>query len=374
MKRVATKKLAISSLVMRFENLETLRKTYNVDLDDGLIRSLKAVEDAGCSAATLNAYRFVIKLWLRFRGVSLSKEDLQSLKEKSGERKRKITPKDLLSKDERSHIIRGIRSPAMRAYLAAIWDTGARPSELASMRVKDVKDDSYGFILNVQQTKSDPKPRAVRLLDPDSMAIFADWWAIHPCRDNLDAWLFMNREGNMLNVQTTAKWIRMRFNDELGRGKGQPKASLNLYLYRKSRITQLLKEKVLTPIEIKQRIGHSKSSNMLERYYAILDEIDQQEAELRYLGVKTEQEPVPMGLCPHCGAPNLATAIRCYRCRQPLSEKEMVDEQRELVKDTLRTLLGDPETLRMIVETVSSLEPTVEVESLRLPTQIEQEE
>ena len=374
-KRISRRQLSETSVLNRLSKLEAIRRKHQFSLDDpDPMKTLTLVENAGCAAATLNSYRFVIKQWLQFKGVPITDELKTVLRNKSGKRVRKISPKDLLTAEERSHIIGNLHSPSIRAYLAALWDTGCRPSEINAMLIVDVKEDAHGFLLNLHQTKFEKKSRPVRLLDPQSIATFSDWWTIHPKREDLTSWLFPNRLGNHLDVVTLSQYLRERFNEPLKRGKNKPKSSLNLYLYRKSRITHLLKERILNEVEIKTRVGHTQHSTMLEKYYAILDEIDQQEAELRYLGVKTEQEQVPMELCPHCGAPNLATATRCYRCRQPLSEKEMVDEQRGLVKDTLRTLLGDPETLQMIIETVSSLEPTVEVESLKPSARIEQEE
>jgi len=51
-----------------------------------------------------------------------------------------------------------------------------------------------------------------------------------------------------------------------------------------SRTTQLLKKKKFSEVELKLRMDHKKNSQMLEQYYAVLDEKDQAAAELKYLG------------------------------------------------------------------------------------------
>ncbi len=353
-----------------------MRRNYQLSLDDpDPMKTLALAEKAGCAAATFNSYCFVIKQWMQFKGISISTDDLQGvLRSKSGKRRRKISPKDLLTAEERSHIIGNLHSPSIRAYLAALWDTGGRPSEISTMRIVDVKEDSHGFVLNLHQTKFEKKSRPVRLLDPQSIAAFSDWWAIHPRREDPTSWLFPNRIGKHLDVATLSQYLRERFNDSLKRGKNRSKSSLNLYLFRKSRITHLLKERLLSEVEIKTRVGHTQHSNMLEQYYAILDEIDQQEAELRYLGVKTEQEQVPMELCPHCGAPILATVARCYRCRQPLSEKEMVEEQKMLLRDAVKSVITTPETLQLLIDAVSARLPSPEEADPESSARSQQEE
>lgn len=374
-KRMSKRQLSKKSVINRLSKLEAMRRKHKFSLDDpNPMKTLNFVEKAGCAAATLNSYRFVIKQWMQFKGIPITDELKSILRNKSGTRVRKISPKDLLTVEERAHIIGNLHSPSIRAYLAALWDTACRPSEISSMTVVDVKEDSHGFVLNLHQTKFEKKSRPVRLLDPQSIATFSDWWAIHPNREDLTSWLFPNRQGNHLEVVTLSQYLRERFNEPLNRGKNKPKSSLNLYLYRKSRITHLLKERILSEVEIKTRVGHMQHSTMLEQYYAILDELDQQEAELRYLGVKTEKEQVPMELCPHCGAPNLATVARCYRCRQPLSEKEMVEEQKELLQEAVKSVISTPETLQLLVDAVSARLPSPEAADLESSARNRQEE
>jgi hypothetical protein len=109
-----------------------------------------------------------------------------------------------------------------------------------------------------------------------------------------------------------------------------------------------LKEGKLTEIQIKMRLGHKKHSNMLEKYYTILDEEDQAQAELAYLGAEPEKKgKAPEVIrCPNCGAPNESDASRCLRCKFPLSEEA-------LLQDTRQSALEDPEMLKQISELVA---------------------
>lgn len=135
-KRVSRRQLSETSVLNRLSKLEAIRRKHQFSLDDpDPMKTLALVEKAGCAAATLNSYRFVIKQWLQFKGVPISDELKAVLRNKSGKRVRKISPKDLLTPEDRAHIIGNFHSPSIRAYLAALWDTGCRPSEISSMTI-----------------------------------------------------------------------------------------------------------------------------------------------------------------------------------------------------------------------------------------------
>ncbi len=106
--------------------------------------------------------------------------------------------------------------------------------------------------------------------------------------------------------------------------------NLNLYLFRKSRATQLLREKKFSDIEVKMRLGHKKHSMMLEQYYAIIDEYDQADVELRYMGARGEEQKTNgIVWCLNCGAPNDEGSQSCVRCKLPLTEEELLRQARQ---------------------------------------------
>lgn len=357
MKKISKKALTVRTINNFLNVLQTLTSNYNFDLFNPDIEStVTKLRESDISASSMNLYKWVMKQWFGYRNIQISPDDDAWLARKSGPRKRKINARDLLTADERALILGEMKSPAIRAYLAVLWDTGARPSEISQMTLKDVQEDQYGFIQNVHQTKYKVTLRPVRMLDPHSIAVFADWFRVHPnSGTDSEAPLFLTNRRDMIDPHTIAGDLRRRFNAKFNRGTGA-RASLNCYLYRKSRITYLLKEQNLTPIQIKVRIGHSQHSSVLEEYYAILDEIDQADAELRYIGVIDKEKQIERAIpCPQCGAPNLESATRCFRCRQALSETAFVKDQERLLQDAVRTILKDEGTLRAVADALSEL-------------------
>ncbi len=342
-RKVATKSLAVGSVFDRVRKIDILNRKYDMDLEDpDIAEVIGRVEESGAAATTVNAYRFVLKQWIQFKQIDLTKPDKKMLKNKQGDKKRKIKPRDLLTAEEREYMYGKIQSPSMRGYLAALWDTGARPSELARMNVSDVVEDKHGYVLNVHQRKYEKKKRSIRMIDPRSIAVFSDWWRIHPHKDDPDSPLFLNRNGDRFTPSSVGKYLKRKFNDAFNRGEGRPKCNLFLYLFRKSRATQLVKEGKLNDMEIRMRMGHKRNSTVLEEFYAILDQEDQAEAELKYLGVRPEEEDgTKIDLCPSCGAPYNEGDRLCPRCRHPLTEEALLEQRQQTMKEVMEGPIRD---------------------------------
>lgn len=317
---------------------------------------LGRMEKGDIAATTSNAYKDVLRKWLLFKHKKITKAIDEALKKKQGERRRVLHPRDLLSYEEVLDIVEHTQSLALRAFYAALYDTGARPSALASLNLCDVTQDVHGYVFHINQAKTEQSKRSVRLLNPTTIKHFEVWYSAHPMKGELDAPLFINRTGRRLNIRSLSVNIKKTHNERLGRVNGKGKAQVSLYLFRKSRATNLLKEKRLSPIEIKTRLGHKQHSMMLEQYYAILDEVDQAGAELAYMGVSDEVEdasiPQPI-FCPNCGAPNETDSLRCVRCKLPMSEDKAIQVQKAAV-ESFQSLLSDPETLKASFESLLS--------------------
>ena len=263
---------------------------------------------------------------MEYKGVPISEDVARLLKRRRGPRSRLIHPRDLLTNEDIKDIMKRTRSPSVRAYLWCLYDTGTRPGALCNVDLSDLKQDSHGYVIDFKRTKTDASRRPVRLLIPEAISALDQWLAVHPDRLNPSAPLFLNRINQRFKPGLLTIYLKDYHQSRVGK-------NLNLYLFRKTRATSLLKEKRLSETEIKVRLGHEKDSQMLGKYYAILDEEDQAEAELQYLGIesKEEKQPQPV-ICPSCGAPNPAGINRCSRCLRPLTEIGLLEDQTSFVR------------------------------------------
>jgi integrase len=304
-------------------NLQAMRKKYGLKLDQmdnashvrGVIKRMPDL-----SVATVNYRKRIIRLWLEFKDLEVTDEVDRILKCKQEVSKRKLHPKDLLTISDIEDIVQHTETPALRAFFWCVYDSGSRPSALCDLNLEDIHQDRHGYVFNLKKTKTEQSRRPIRLLMPQSVQFLDQWLSVHPDRANPKAPLFINRQGSRFRAQSVTLYLKRFHERRLGK-------NLNLYLFRKTRATSLLKERRFSELEVKMRLGHKKHSRMMEKYYAILDEDDQAAAELRYLGLQTEAKETPQPVsCPNCGSLNDATASRCQRCRMPLTEEEMTRE------------------------------------------------
>lgn len=348
LKERSTKAIKEKTVSRYIEQLDVMVRKYDLDLEALTIDHLREVFDMmeeECAVSTINYRKMVLKLWLEFKDIEPDREMRRLLKSKSGESKRKIHPKDLLTLEELDDIVRHTKSASLRALWTCLYDTGCRPGALCNLNISDLILDRYGVVFHFRKAKTEQSRRPVRLLMPQAIRYFEQWLGVHPRRNDPDAPLFINYGGRRFRPVSLTIQLKKYHEKRLGRGQKKNKAPLNLYLFRKSRTTALLRESranrpnSLNEMEIKLRLGHTKHSRMLERYYAITDESDQAEAELRYLGVVEEKEDTPQSvICPNCGAINETTSPSCHRCRLALTEEEVIRQQQTATEQSLRSI------------------------------------
>lgn len=309
--------------------LRTLVITYELDMrKPNPFEVIELINARDLAPLTKKMYKTVLKQYLKFKGLEITDELTLALKYQAGQPRKKLTPKDLITETELRDILEHTQSPMLRAYYAVLWDTSARPSALTRLDVQNVTEDNHGFVLHITKAKTQESKRSIRLLTPLAIQHFSVWWSIHPRRTDPEAPLFINRYKNRVNVIPLRTGLTRYHNKRLGRGNNTGKASLSLYLFRKSRLTQLTKEGKLSEVQIKLRAGHKKHSQILNQSYLIIDQMDQSNAELEYLGVsEKDTEKESMIVCPNCSVANEAGSSICFRCKFPLTEQAMIEQQ-----------------------------------------------
>lgn len=319
LKRHLKHQVADITLYTKANAVITLHNNYGLDLkspDPNHV--LDMMDDSKLCYTTANTFRTVLKQFLQFRGFEIDEKLKKRLGYRTGQKKNSVRPKDLLTRDEIIGIIEHSNSPTLRGYYAVLYDTGARPSGILRCNIGDVVQDKFGFTLTINRAKNLQSRRTVRLIDPTMMRYFEIHWS-RVSGDPPDTALFRNSNGNRYRARDISLFLWKHHRPRLNK-------TVNLYLFRKSRATQLLTEKKFSEIELKMRMGHKKGSQVLEKYYAIIDEQDQALAELNYIGVKSakKDKSPPSIFCTNCGAPNVSDASRCQRCRMPLTEEELI--------------------------------------------------
>lgn len=303
----------------------TLTTTYGLDIENlNPLAVCDSVKQVSTSPYTKRQYLNTLKHYLKYRGIKITDELKQALKAQRGDKTKILTPNDLITREELESIIKNTRSIMLRAYYAMLWDTGARPSELARLDIQNFSEDENGFVIHITKSKTASGRRKVRIMTPYCMQQIALWWNTHPQRNDPSAPLFLNKDENRLSVHPVLNNLRNQHNKRLGRGNGNGKAPLNLYLFRKSAATRWIKEGRLSDRDIKKLLGHTPQSTMLDQYYAILSAEDLAESQLKAMGIveaKKEQNALVSCPNPNCGMMNEPEATHCLRCKYPLTEE-----------------------------------------------------
>ncbi len=337
---------------------------FSLDSKKQILQNVKDVAHlilkSDYAPATKTSYLMPLRYYLIFKDINLDDEVTRLLKarrSRKGKRARKIEPEDVLSIEELDDIVAHTHSTALRAFWWVLYDTGSRPKELCQLKIKDVTEDNHGFWFHFTDVKNEHSNRTVNLLEPQAVEVFRQYWLIHTKRDNPNASMFINQRGNQFAPQSLIHIIRARHNKRLERGTGNGKSSLNLYLFRKSRTTQLLRDHNkygLSLYELKLRLGHAPASTILEQYYAFLSKEDLKRAQLKAQGIVIEEEDTGprTTICHICGSANYANAKRCIRCKKALEKKEI---ERELEEEIEKRILSMHKKDKLQIEALTQL-------------------
>ena len=254
-------------------------------------------------------------------------KDLKIPKKKA----RKLKRSDLLTEDEIKKIISHYDIPSERAYVAVLYDSGCRPSELINLRRKHVSNINGVWILSV-----DGKTGIRNIGLNFSAQFFEPWYnQFHPYKDNSDAPLWIAR-ANRLKNQPLAKqsytiWTSWRI---LKRAEKIVNKRVFPYLCRHSRLTDLA-SKGLPEFKLRHFAGWEGGSKMTEVYLHAssqdtIDSVRQLDGYVEPEEIKPKKSKLLPIECPRCKNKNPFDAEYCTKCWIPLKTEMAMDELRTI--------------------------------------------
>ncbi|MEM4973459.1 MAG: tyrosine-type recombinase/integrase, partial [Candidatus Hadarchaeales archaeon] len=263
-----------------------------------------------------------------------SPEFLRVVKEVKSQRE---LPKDILTPEEVQKLLSACESLRNRALVHVLYDSGARPGEVLGLRIGDVEFDEKGAAIMVRG-----KVGMRRLRLTESVPDLLRWLAVHPSKEDPDAWLWPGKGGPLTEE---------RLNDILKAAALKVGLKKRIYprLLRHTRATHMAANG-LTEHQMRVHFGWSPTSKVPARYVHLSGR-DVDEALARIYG---EREADNRIFCPRCGLLNLPGSLYCSRCSALLSAREAVrvEEGEELLERVLQKLKElAPEALeRALVE------------------------
>jgi integrase len=322
--------------------LDVLFRKYGLQLDSIDLTDLErivTVRAQTLAPATFNTEMAVLRRWCEFHHLDPRDREVRDvLQFKKATPTRQITDSDILSPDDIISLIQHLRTPAWKALIAIMWDTGCRIGEICGLDYEDVTRDEHGFMLHIRHSKT--MKRKVRLITPEiGLKYFTPYYVQHQGRGPL----FQTSSGSRITSDVVRKILS---HAKIGKHLGK---RVWPTLFRKSASTYWKKTCMLPDPAIRQRLGHSRHSRTFEQWYLQYGDDSQKVAELAALGKYTEVAVrIELDRCWRCGMDIPATEDRCMNCHAPASGKTLQEDVRE--KGELDTLKFELKNIEVLLE------------------------
>lgn len=354
--RLKAEGLSVARQVGYVQRLTAIAVMLRKDFDEAtrldIERLTRIVNARDWAEWTKDNYRVTVKrFWRWLRGLEKGDDPPETEWIRIGRAEsRIILPEDLLAKDEIQRLIEVAGHPRDKAYVSVSDESGARPGEVLTMKVRSVTFDEYGAIIVVRGKKGE---RRIRLVA--SAPYLAPWLNIHPERNSPSAPLWINigttNHGRAFDYFAARKLLR-----ELAERAGVKKR-VNPYSFRHSQATYMAN--FLTEAQMCEYFGWKQGSKMASVYVRLSGrDIDNRLLELHGLRPKQNERLVQtVKLCPRCQLTNASESKFCNRCGSALDIRTALETDQRIRKaeEVMEMLLKDAEVKLFMAEKMRAL-------------------
>ncbi len=247
---------------------------------------------------------------------------------------------DIFTRQEILKMIGSARHPIDKALIAALYETGCRIGEMASLQIKNVHFDTYGAILIVNG-----KTGMRRLRTIFSAPYLSAWLELHPRKldPNAPFWIRFGKNGKSSGLEEDAceqlmyPALTMRIK-RIAKRAGIKKRVYN-HLFRHTSATE--KSEILTTAQMCEYYGWTQGSKMTQ-IYVHLSGRNLDDTLLKSYGIIKENTHKEKDLapiqCPRCGTINGATGKFCYKCGAALDMITAVNVDKDRASLTMELM------------------------------------
>lgn len=254
-----------------------------------------------------------------------------------------IDEQDLISRDELYKIIKACKNLRDRAFVAALYESAARVSELAAARWGDLDYQDSGVVVitlvdeKMSHKGEKKKKRKVPLLMASEF--LATWRSSYPGNPIGDALIFPDSiSGEMMQYAAVLRQIT-----RAAKRAGITK-KIHPHLFRKSRLTELSAEQYSDATI--RAIGWNNQSTKMAEIYIIHGKNAVTNEFLERQGIKKHEDRpkdnVPRQ-CGFCLAMNSPISEYCHKCGQPLTH-----EGKAILIETKARAHADPKMAELL--------------------------
>lgn len=262
------------------------------------------------SKGTASLYKIKIKGFFKFIG----REDLANLCKVKRSCSEKKLPENLLTPEDIELLINSAQNLRDRAYIAVLYESGARRGELQELQIKHVHFDENGAVIILPKGKTGAR----RIRTVFAAGYLRNWLENHPLKDNKDAWVWTSFRDETKVAEYCTLWGNLQ---RVAKRAGIEKR-VNPHSFRHARATHLAKD--LTEQQLKAYLGWTAGSTMAATYVHLSGK-DVDQAILRLHGLATDEMKEDNALktlkCPRCKEIQDKKAQFCFKCGLPLNKE-----------------------------------------------------
>lgn len=250
-----------------------------------------------------------------------------------------IDEKDLITRDELYKIIKACKNLRDRAFIATLYESAARVSELANAKWGDLdyKDNGVVIITLIDEKMSHKGEKKKKRQVPLLMAteFLAAWRTAYPGNPVGDNPIFTDSiTGGLMEYTAVLRQVT-----RAAKRAGITKRA-NPHTFRKSRLTEMAREHYSDAV-IRSVGWNNQSTKMADIYIKIGEDAVTTEF-LERQGIKKREDKPKDNLprqCSYCFAMNSPISEFCHRCGRALSEE--AKKSKETITASLDTLAMD---------------------------------
>jgi site-specific recombinase XerD len=341
--------LSIARVTKYLSQLHRLRNWLDIDFQEATERDLKNLvgkiqRNSDLAVSTKKDYKICLRKFYRWLYSDGDPEILRwlTIKDKVGNSK---LPEELLTQDEIYKLIDAANHPRDKAFIALLYDTGARIGEVGSLKLKHINFDKYGVRLMVDGKTGMRSVRGIFCVP-----YLSSWLAIHPYRDDPNSYLWIG-VGSRGNGEPLAYASYRAILRRLTKRAGIKKRVYN-HLFRHSRCTELAQH--LTEAQLEGHAGWVQGSDMACIYVHLSGkQIDEAILKMHGLVKDEEESHISSKKCSRCGALNEVTNKLCKNCGLPFDIKDAIelgDKSEELSSKLIEIMEQDPNFKSVILD------------------------
>ena len=324
--------------------------TFSSLTDEKVRKATTAIRRRGYKQNTLRHHLGKLKqflTWLHENGKArIESKTINKIKVPGADHNTK-KPSQMLDEDEIRKIIDTCRHPRDKALFSMLYEGSFRPIELVRMKWGQVKFDEYGVVVNTAEKTGNP--RYIRLIT--SRPYLAAWQAAYPLDRSDEAQIFISaiKPHQPIGYRGMQHLLR-RIVKESG-----IKKKVSLYLFRHSRITNLLQQEY-PESAIKMQAWGNLRTPMLSTYGHLdgsyVDKVMLERAGIVQKEKKKKSDALKAEQCPHCFTINRLGSQYCDTCGLALTEE--FREKANEINGKAKVLGESTEGLRVMNEKLTS--------------------